>query len=157
MAHNFDVHGAYFEYFPDAGHYWTDVVNIALFNYTRSGTTPYTFFAESMTPEEVLEYWRQWSFWSYLRYPGASWERCVRDVACQGLEPKAAEAGFFHRVYQLFGPRVLEGYLRFMRDTSCIRSGRAHVGPIVVTRTRGRSNACVENRRVNRRAVVAGA
>ncbi len=127
MAHNFDVFGAYFEYFEDAGHYWTDVVNVALYDYTRSGTTPYTFFAESMTPEEVLEYWRQWTFWTYLRHPGASWEHCVRDGLCktQGLEPKAAEAGFFHRVYQLYGPHVLEGFLRYLRETAAREAPRA--------------------------------
>src|SRR6185436_370928 len=70
LTHNFDLFSHYVAYTPDYAHAWTDFISYYYSVYTREG---YLY-----TPsEEVVKEWELTSG-SYLRDPGADWERCVR-------------------------------------------------------------------------------
>ncbi len=109
MAHNLDPFSVYICSGPDTPHAWTTFMIPYTLHYARWGTTDVS--PDDILEQKIVEYTAAWDALG----PSASWERCVRDAACNGVRPNDAWAGFMLRFAKLHGPSAVKRAFSFLR------------------------------------------
>jgi len=117
MTHNYDLYSRYFMYGPDAGHSWTDFMNNYIEVYDRGGI-------DGLSPAEVMRRALGVVYLPYVRFPGRTWERCVRDDACDPARELGQHAvgGVALRIADAHRPTTATKAMRRIRGAIAARS-----------------------------------
>ncbi len=107
IAHNVDQYNRYLFFGSDTAHIWTEFLQFYLLGYSYRKERTAALFSYSDT-----------FFGPYLRYPNATWERCVRDNACQPEANMAfhTQAGLMFQFARLLGTDGLKQFFVSLRN-----------------------------------------
>jgi uncharacterized protein (TIGR03437 family) len=113
MAHSFAIYTPYFNYYPDAGHAWTD------FWIPYSGyllrTGPYQISPEMALKTTISNFTRKWDSLG----TSATWSRCVKSgTGCEaeGIAANRVYAGLLLRYASLHGQAALRRAFDFYKN-----------------------------------------
>lgn len=117
LTHNFDLYSSYAMYGSDVGHSWTDFMNIYISFFDRAGVS-------GRTPEATVQNGIDLFFRPYVEFSERSWERCVRDDACDpdGDMGQHALGGMALRLAQVHGPAAVKNAMHFLRGAISSRA-----------------------------------
>lgn len=123
MCHNFDLYSGFLFGGPDAPHSWTDFASRYIVVYNRNGSVKpdNAIFG----PEEQLQSWIDQYFMPYVRYPGATWEACIRDNLCTAGSPSGiaqhTQGGVPLRLAQVYGAAAMKRWLPYVSAQTAAR------------------------------------
>jgi uncharacterized protein (TIGR03437 family) len=112
MAHSFAIYTPYFNYYPDAGHAWTDFWIPYSEYLLRTG--PYQTSPELVLKATVYSFTRRWDALG----TSATWDRCVKPgTGCEGegIIANRVYAGLLLRYARLHGQGALRRTFEFYK------------------------------------------